>query len=83
MWDILLPDTSRVSTTESERVMQALTDRGIILRRLSDQRSLLIINGTVANNQSVVTCIAIDEDQVLSRCSSRNVEVKVFGKNYA
>ena len=79
IWRIYLTDRSVTINTETQSVLDALKERGIVVLQLSETVSTLLMNGTERNNQSVATCVAINQADVFKRCSSRDVRVTYFG----
>ena len=48
----------------------------------TEMTSILVINGTLENNQTILTCVAINATSSLNRFDSRSVMVTIYGKYY-
>lgn len=77
VWQLSLPQTSVIVTTDQPQVLNGLRNRGIVERSAITTMSLLIINATKTNNNTAVRCIAVDRENPIMRNTSE--EVQIFG----
>ena len=80
-WNILPPGTGAALSTGNPRVLSTLRNRGIVVLESTNSRnSFLAVNGTDENNETVVTCVASNENDLIMNCASEPSQLIFYGK---
>ena len=81
-WRVTLPGTSVALAIEDSLVANRLRDLGIeVLASTNSRNSFLAINGIEENNQTSVTCLALNQADVTMNCESEESRFLLHGNN--
>lgn len=80
IWVLELPGVRAPVATDEPGVFEALMNRGILVEVGADHTtSILTVNATMENNETIISCIAINTTNPTLRFESREVQI-IFGK---
>ena len=78
-WSVHLPGTPRAVDT-NDRLLEFLMEHGITVQNLGTQTSEFIFSGRENNSQTIVRCIAVDDNNPSITFPSEPVEVIIYSE---
>ena len=81
-WTLQSPGRAplEISNATLGGLRKALMNQGITVRNLGSQMSEVVFSGQLQDRESIVVCVAVDANDILSRFSSEPVTIRIYGK---